>query len=190
MSEDQSISIFVVDSVGEHRGMHYFNFPLATRLRKSGLEVTLLSTPETISHPLFPKNINSQSVFKGIYGGQPKILRGMNYALSLLKIYWLCIRNQPNIVHFHFFQLPILDLLLLYLLNLTDSLTVTSVHDVVPLSINGGFSSIGARIYRLIYKVSTGLVVLSQYSKNILLELDPDLSEKFVVIPQPNYPRK
>jgi glycosyltransferase involved in cell wall biosynthesis len=180
-------SLFIVDTVGEHRGMHYYNFPLADQLCRIGVEVTLISTPETIDHPLLPANIDSQGIFSGIYGEHSKVVRGVNYAWALLKLYRLCLRKKPEIIHFHFFQIPLLDLGLIYLINLSRTSIVISIHDVVPISKKSDLSTSNKSVFNLIYKNSTGLVVHTQYTKDILLDLEQSLDEKVIIIPHANY---
>ncbi len=77
-----SPSVFIIDSVGEHRGMHYHNFPLAAALSEFGLDVSLLSTSETIENEQLPLNIHVYGVFRGIYGKPNKYLRGIRYGLA------------------------------------------------------------------------------------------------------------
>ena len=100
------LQIYVIDSVGAHRGMHYYNFPLVSELSKiSAGTITLISTVETANNNLRPKNVFIQGDFRNIYGEGLKIGRGLRYGLSLLRISWRALCKKPDLAHFHFFQI-------------------------------------------------------------------------------------
>lgn len=180
-------TIFIVDSVGEHRGMHYHNFPLASELSTLGLDVILLTTSETASHEYLPNNIEAWGVFIGIYGERTRWLRGFNYIQALIRIGWLCIKENPRIVHFHFFQIPWLDFILISIVNLMGICTVTSIHDILPLDFGGHISSTHGRAYFQIYKISSGLILHSQHAIDMLHQIDLTLSDKTIYIPLGSY---
>jgi glycosyltransferase involved in cell wall biosynthesis len=182
-----AMKIIIVDSVGEHRGMHYFNFPLAQELSEFGCEVILFSTPETQYSSLRPANIKVKGVFRSIYGDRPMWVRGISYAAALIRIISYCMIAKPDIVHFHFYQVPPVDLLAISLLRSFSIKIVTSVHDVLPFHLSGGFNTFEGRIYRRLYKGSSGLFLHSEYAQKLLHSLDPDFIEKTTLIPHGNY---
>ena len=190
MSKNKTLNtIFIVDSIGEHRGLHYHNFPLASELCNLGLRVFILSTPETCVHELLPKNIKTKTIgiFKGIYGDKSKIVRGINYLLSLIKLIYWAFKEKPQIIHFHFYQVPIMDLLaILFLKNFHFSI-VTSVHDILPLQRRYEVNRFSASIFRLIYKLSDGLNVHSNYVYKIILRSFQNLKDKVFMTNLGNY---
>lgn len=181
------MTVFIVDSVGEHRGLHYHNFPLASELSHLGVRVILLSTPETCNHELLPDNIETREVFKGIYGPYPKAIRGLCYSYGLLLIGLWSLKERPQIVHFHFFQIPALDLLLILFLRLLNIVSITSIHDIVPLDKKLEQNSLSMKLFNLIYKYSISLNVHSNYVCNLILELEPSLKNKMFLTRLGNY---
>lgn len=180
-------TIFIVDSIGEHRGLHYHNFPLSSELSYLGLRVVLLSTPETCVHELLPNNIETRGIFKAIYGDKSKIIRGINYIFALIKLIYLAFKEKPQIIHFHFFQIPILDLISILILRVFNFSIISSIHDILPLHLKFDVNKFSASIYKLIYKYSTGLNVHSNYVYRIILELYPNFKSKTFLTPLGNY---
>jgi glycosyltransferase involved in cell wall biosynthesis len=179
--------VFMVDSVGEHRGMHYFNLPLVSALNRNGARAVLLSTPETARNHLRPSDLPVRGVFRGIYGDRSKWWRGALYAIALARIAWWCLRERPGIVHFHFFQIPALDYLLLRLLELAGIRTVTTVHDVLPFELGKDLDQSGGRIFHRLYSCSSGLILLSRRALKVLEQFDSSLTRKAALIPQGGY---
>lgn len=182
-----SIRIFMVDSVGAHRGMHYYNFAYVSALNKAGANAFYLSTDETTHHPLRPANVPTRTGFTRIYGGSPKLWRGLWYAASLLRIARLIREERPDVVHFHFFQIPQLDYLFLNWLNSTGTATAATVHDILPFSRGSEIKVDGNNIYRRIYHRINGLVLNSKHAWNTLQEFDERLLVKSVYIPHGNF---
>lgn len=178
------ISVFMVDTVGEHRGMHYYNFPLTMEMKKLGVQVTLLSTQETTQHPMRPATLPILTGFKGIYGPMPKPVRGFNYATSLLGIIRLIRRQKPSIVHFHFPQIPIFDYLFFKILEKMSVKSVLTVHDVMPFAYGENITAARNSTLHKIYKNVSGLILNSHYSMQKLAELDCSLLNKAVFIHQ------
>lgn len=178
------ISVFMVDTVGEHRGMHYYNFPLTMEMEKLGVQVTLLSTQETAHHPMRPTSLPVLTGFRGIYGPVPKPIRGFKYATSLLSIIRLIRRQKPSIVHFHFPQIPILDYFFFKILGIMSIKSVLTVHDVMPFAYGENISAARNSTLHNIYKNVSGLVLNSRHSMQKLAELDCSLLNKAVFIQQ------
>lgn len=187
MKNKERMLVFMVDSVGEHRGMHYFNLPLVAALNTNGAKAILFSTPETAKNHLRPPGMVVRGVFRGIYGNQPKWWRGILYAAALAKIAWRCFWERPDITHFHFFQIPALDYLLLRLLRAVGIQTITTIHDVLPFELGNDVNQSGGRAFHRLYSCSLGLIVHSKRALTVLEKFDLSLSQKAVLIPQGGY---
>lgn len=181
------ISVFMIDTVGAHRGMHYYNFPLTSELQNSGLEMTLISTRETAQNELRPANLSVLPGFKGIYGQVPKAIRGLRYAISLLQIARLAQRQRPQIVHFHFCQIPLLDHFFFQALGRLSIQLVITVHDVVPFEYGSNVKQARHSIWHKIYQNAAGLILNSTHAMQRLAELDESLLKKAVFIQQGAY---
>ena len=183
----KQLRIFMVDSIGAHRGMHYYNFPYVSALNLRGMDTLLITTEETLDHELQPPNIEVLAGFRKIYGDETKWLRGFRYIQSLLRIAFWAFRLQPDIVHFHFFQLPFFDKLLIYFLHLFRVKIVITVHDVLPFSSGMVKSNEDGGQYQKIYKLADSLIVHSQYALESLAQLGTDLVQKANMIPHGNF---
>lgn len=180
--------VYMVDSVGAHRGMHYYNFALVSALHKAGLETILISNEQTSKHNLLPTNISVREGFVGIYGEQAKWLRGIKYILSLIRIGIWAARERPDILHFHFFQMPLIDYLLLLWLRCANIRTVSTVHDVLSFDMEEKvIDKKKGKAFLRLYKASSGLIVQTQHTLQMLARLDNDLINKCATIPQGNY---
>lgn len=180
----RNTSVAIVDSVGSHRGMHYYNFGLIRALNE--LEpgrFAMITTDDTTMHPLRPEGVPAFAGFRGIYGDQSRVLRGGHYALSLIRIYKWLVAKRPEIVHFHFFQIPHLDKLLLSALARSGMKIVTTVHDVLPFDSGRDFAALRGSIQHQLYSISSGLVLHSEYSLRALQTLDSSLVSKSQIIP-------
>ncbi|WP_420630012.1 glycosyltransferase family 4 protein [Candidatus Leptofilum sp.] len=181
------ISVFMIDTVGAHRGMHYYNFPLTSELQNSGVAMNLISTWETAQSDLCPENIQVLPGFRGIYGEAPRFVRGFRYALSLLKILRFVKIKSPEIVHFHFFQIPILDYFFFKVLASMSVQRIITVHDVVPFSFGSDVREARNSYLHKLYQNASGLILNSTHALEKLKELDEALLKKAVFIQQGSY---
>jgi glycosyltransferase involved in cell wall biosynthesis len=164
--------------------MHYYNYGLLAALQQqSAARFVYIASPATARHPLRPDGLCVRTTFAGIYGDAPKWYRGWRYGLSLVQLGWWCQRERPRLVHFHFFQIPALDLLLLRWLKWLNIPIVTTVHDVLPFAAGTDFAGSQGNIYHRLYHLSSGLVIHSQYARNALAQLDAALLSKALTIP-------
>jgi D-inositol-3-phosphate glycosyltransferase len=179
--------IFMVDSVGAQRGMHYYNFPYVAALRREGLDVRLLSTAKTAQHALLPAGVPATPSFKGIYGSAPKPVRAANYVASLVRIARLTRKYGASLAHFHFYQVPPADDLLTRWLNRSGVTTVATVHDIVPFAAGDDVRSGRDSTLHQLYRHLSGIIVNSDFALTALGDLDPRLTEKATVIPHGNF---
>ncbi|MBK7896490.1 MAG: glycosyltransferase family 4 protein [Anaerolineaceae bacterium] len=162
--------------------MHYYNFSLTAELNKLDVDITLVSTFETAINLLRPEHITILPGFKGIYGETPKYIRGLRYAYSLLKIKQLILRSRPQITHFHFFQIPILDYLFLEVLEKIPTKRIITIHDVVPFAYGADVTVARHGFLHKIYQNASGLIVNSNHSMQKLADLDANLLKKTIFI--------
>ncbi len=182
-------TVYIVDSIGAHRGMHYYNFELTTALVEAGnINVTLVSTPETANHPLQPKLVKVRTGFRGIYGQKPRLWRGLAYGFSLARIGVWAFLQRPDLVHCHFYQIPRLDYFFLKWLDLLGIKTITTVHDVLPFELGNDFSAMRSGIHRRLYAMSSNLIVHSRYALESLGLLDEGLIPKAELIAHTGFP--
>lgn len=136
----------MVDSVGGHRGMHFYDFELCPALQSAGVEVTLLTCDET-KNVAIPPSLRVEFPFQSIYGDAPKAVRGFRYLRGLLRTGLTMWRRGIPLAHFHYLQFLPLDYLYLKWLHLIGKRFVLTVHDVVPFDVRTSDLAWLRRIY-------------------------------------------
>lgn len=76
-----------------------------------------------------------------------KLVRGLEYTLGMLRTFYLCLRHKPEVIHFQWLLLPIVDLFIIGLLRkMSNVYIVYTAHNVRPH--NAQPSSLTDLIYR------------------------------------------
>lgn len=122
------MKIAIIEPVGGHGGMNYYDFGLCYGLAQAGVEVTLYTCDETI----VPQSLafNVELYFQKIYGNAPKLLRAGRYLVGLLRSLSDARSFGATLVHFHFFHTSLLELLSVYLAKIYGFKVVVTAHDV------------------------------------------------------------
>jgi D-inositol-3-phosphate glycosyltransferase len=172
----------MIDPVGGHRGMHYYDFALCGELRRSGLDVTLLTCDETASYAA-PAGLPVRYVFRRIFGSDPAPLRAWRYWRALSIIARGIARERPDIAHLHYFLLAPADVLFLRRLRRQGVRIVITVHDVIPF--NAGAHT--RMLYQQLYSRAHGLIVHARHNRRELLERFRLEAGRVAVIPHGHY---
>jgi D-inositol-3-phosphate glycosyltransferase len=118
----------VIEPVGGHGGMDYYDFGLCEGLSKAGVKVTLYTCDETSRKIATPYKVNFP--YRRIYGGDPTWLRGMRYVLGSVRALLDARLSRTNIAHFHFFHVGPLEFFNVLLAKLLGFKVVVTAHDV------------------------------------------------------------
>lgn len=178
------MSVFYVDPVGGHRGMHYYDFELCPALRAIGVDVTLLTCDETqsmASLPLLP----IEYPFQGIYGSDSKILRGLRYLRGLIRIGLAMNRRDIPLIHLHYLHFLPLDYLFSKWLHFKGRCIVLTAHDVTPFDAKPSDLS----WYRRFYNTADLIITHASNNRDTLLEVYQVEPEKVQVVPMGPYLR-
>ena len=173
-----TLSICHIEPIGGHRGMQYYDFGLCGSLHKLGAKVILLTSGETrlLKHP---EGVHVFYPFQRIFGGDPKLVRGTRYARGLARSWKICLEQEPSIVHFHFFQIPILDFIFLKFLRRRGYRIAITGHDITPFQI----SKLGLFWLRMIYRLADLIIVHTTGSKDELVrEYDIQSSRVHIIL--------
>lgn len=118
----------IIEPVGGHSGMDYYDFGLCDGLVKAGVEATLYTCDETKIPP--HASFKIKTFYKNIYGSDPAWQRGLRF----LKGSWRALvdakRSGIQICHFHFFHIGPLELFNVTLAKLMGIIVVATVHDI------------------------------------------------------------
>ena len=119
-------------------------------------------------------------------------LKGMRKIFSYINTLIYIIKNtkkhQPDILHFQWFKIPLIDYLFLKIIKILSKKTyiVFTAHNIVPHNTGDKYK----KNYKKIYKYVDGIIVHGNQTKKDLVEIFNVDKEKIVVIPHGFLPRK
>ncbi len=174
------MKIAIIEPVGGHGGMNYYDFSLADGLVNSGADVTVYTCDKTEKSQELRFKVRRS--FKKIWGSDPKILRAGRFALCLINSLLDARRQQVKLVHYHFFHYTKIELLCVSLARLFGFKIVITAHDIE--SFSGGYSrNAASRILERADKI----IAHNMVSRKELLDQTTLAKEKITIIPHGNY---
>lgn len=177
----RDICVAVVEPVGGHGGMDYYDFGLCRGLLAAGCHVSLYTCDET-ENPAIP-GLNFRPFYQRIYGHGNRWLRGLRYVRSTFTALKNAVASGETICHFHFFDDLIAELIVMTMAKLFARSIVITVHDVDSLA---GQVPGKRRITGWIYRFADRIVVHNNVSRQELETLGVPPA-KISVIPHGNY---
>lgn len=172
--------IAIIEPVGGHGGMNYYDFSLAKGVVNAGCEVILYTCVETI--PPEKSVFLFVHGFHGIYGNAPKWLRGLRYVRDLLFCLKDAKRRGCNIVHFHFFHAGPIEALTMHLARAYGLKIILTVHDVE--SFSGASNHASAK---KIFGSADRLIVHNFVSRNEIVNVLGIDSSRIDIVQHGNY---
>jgi glycosyltransferase involved in cell wall biosynthesis len=124
----QNLRVAVIEPVGGHGGMDYYDFGLCGGLAAAGLDATLYTSDETAIPP--DAGFNVRHSYAGIYDKAPAWRRGLRYLRGTISALWAARREGRRICHFHFFHVGLLQAFNIVLAKLMGRRLVITAHDV------------------------------------------------------------
>ncbi|MFM8900524.1 MAG: glycosyltransferase family 4 protein [Burkholderiales bacterium] len=121
--------ISVIEPVGGHGGMNYYDLGLCSGAQQAGAKVTLYTCDKNPPQPA-PGSFKVLPVFRRIYGSDPAWRRGLRYVWGLLRALVGGRLKGATVVHFHFFHVGGLEFLSVVLSRLLAYKVVVTAHDV------------------------------------------------------------
>lgn len=176
----QTDSVGIIEPVGGHGGMNYYDYGLAQGLKQAGVCVSLYTSEGTIA----PENADytCNFFFRGIYGSTNKYIRGLRYARGLFASLFNARITKKRIIHYHFFKSGFIELNSLVLAKLFGFSVAVTVHDVES------FDKADDNYFsKLVFYIPNGLIVHNQASFNELIKKHPNTILKTQIIPHGNY---
>lgn len=174
----QDNCVGIVEPVGGHGGMDYYDYGLALGLANNGMQVRYFTCDKTKERQY--KNVTTVISFKKMWK-RNFFLKTFKYLLGHHSAFRDLKKNKSKIVHLHFFTFRSIDLLILYLAKLNKLKAIVTVHDVNAFDKKAD-SGIERRCYRLI----DGVIVHNESSLNTLNKKNK-LTVPVTVIPHGNY---
>ena len=170
--------ISIIEPVGGHGGMDYYDYGLAYGLGANGIEAIFFTSDKTQVRE-FP-NVQTKLFFKGVWGSS-FITKTRLYIKGHIAAYRYSKKNGIKIVHLHFFFFRGIDLLMLLLAKSFGLKTVVTVHDV-----NSFHNNSKQAIEKQCYKLIDGVIVHNRSSYDMIKEKGMPINQ-IAIIPHGNY---
>lgn len=168
---DQKVSVAMIEPVGGHGGMHYYDYGLCRGLLAAGCRVSLYTCDQT-ADPSIP-GLDYHPSYRGIYGQGNRWLRGLRFVRCTLASIRHAAASGEAICHFHVFNNSTTDLAVIAIAKLFRMKLILTVHDVDSLAgAKAGRSRVTRWIYRLADRVIAHNAVSSQELQRIGLRRD------------------
>jgi D-inositol-3-phosphate glycosyltransferase len=179
LSDSSKIRVVMVEPVGAHGGMDFWNMSMCAALIEEGWRPLLLTSQ---AMPGRLVNYDVWEIYRGVFGSDPKWVRGVRHVIATLRGLWHARISGARIAHFHFFHVGLLQYFGIVVAHFLGLKVVVSAHDVG--SFRPGESL--RLLYRL-YRKSDALIVYSKEARRKLLETFSVSAEKTFLAPHGNY---
>lgn len=178
---NKNLSVAMIEPVGGHGGMNFYNFGLCDGLIKAGCHVSL-NTCDKTSQPDV-SGLIFRPIYKGIYGKSPSWLRAYRYLISSINLIFQIVFSGEKICHYHFFHGGITEILNLLLAKLFIRKVVITVHDVESFDI----SLLSTTTVGFFYRLADKIIVHNKVCRDEVIEKLHISPDKIRVIPMGNY---
>lgn len=179
MSKENKIAI--IEPVGGHGGMDYYDFGLGGGLAAAGIDVVLHTCDETVITP--DSGFAVRHSFAGIYGKAPSWKRGLRYLSGAVSAIWSAHREGRRICHFHLFHVGPRQVFNILLAKLLGRRVVITAHDVESF-----VESLEVPAFsRWVYRQADRVIAHNKISQQELIDRIGLPAERIAVIPHGNY---
>jgi D-inositol-3-phosphate glycosyltransferase len=176
-----TFKVAVVEPVGGHGGMNFYDFSLCQGIVQAGAAATLFTCEKTVvrGNEGFP----IERPYRGIYGPSPPWVRGLRFLWGSVKALLTARRRGHRVVHLHFFQVGPLEFFNVLFARLLGLQVVITAHDVE--AFKEGLST--PMLVRWVYRAAHRVIAHSQVAQRELVQVLGIAQEKIDVILHGNY---
>lgn len=173
--------VAMIEPVGGHGGMDYYDYGLCEGLAAAGVGVVLHTCDETMLHE--DAGFDVRHTYRGIFDGSAAPLRGLRFLVGSVKALTCAVTENRKIVHLHYFRVGTLALLNVLMARLALRKVVITAHDVESF-----VSSLEVPLMsRIAYRLAHRVIAHNQISRTELISRLGVRSGKISVIPHGNY---
>lgn len=172
------MKIAIIEPVGGHGGMDYYDYGLAYGLGSNNVEV-LYYTCDKTNRRDFP-NVSTKITFNKLWDTN-FICKIFRYLKGHIQSFRDARKEGAKIVHLHFFTFRIIDYLVLILARLMNFIVVVTIHDV-----NAFDKKANQTIEKKCYTLIDGIIVHNESSYNDLKKKNIQI-KNITIIPHGNY---
>lgn len=152
------MKVSIIDPVGGHGGMDYYDYGLAYGLGSNSISVDYYTCSDT-SHRTF-ENVQTKDVFGNVWK-KSSFFKLHAFLMGYFKAFKDARLNKTDVFHFQFFSLGNLNLVVLCLAFWFKQKKVVTLHDVE--SFDTGSLKL---VSKLCLKLIDGVIVHNQFSKS------------------------
>ncbi len=171
----------MIEPVGGHGGMNFYDFALCRSIVKAGGQASLYTCEKTRFDGT--EGFPIHATYRGIFGKSPAWLRGVRFCIGSLKALLGSRLSSHQVAHFHFFHVGPLELFNVLVARLLGLRVVVTAHDVEAFKQGLSIPLFVRYAYRLAHRV----IAHSQIAKRELMG-DLGISDKKIdVVLHGNY---
>jgi len=171
--------VLVVEPVGGHGGMEFLNHALCMSLAEAGWRPVLM-TSQAMAAP--DRSYEVSEIFAGVFGPEPKLRRGLRFLRASILGFWRGREAGARVIHFHFFDVGVLQFVSVLWAKLLGLRVVVSAHDVG--SLRAGESQ---GMLKRLYKAAGPVIAYSRGAREKLETVLGVPSARIFDIPLGNY---
>lgn len=174
--------LFMIEPVGGHGGMNYYDLGLISELAKlPEVESVNWYTCDETKESSFD-NIYIHKVFNDIYGKKNKYIRFIKYLKGIFSTIRDIKNKNGKITHFHFFEISVLEFINVSIFKIAGFKIIVTLHDVESFRKKNNRFITSATLNKI-----DKLIVHNNISKTALTEVDSSISKKVDIIRHGNY---
>lgn len=176
-----TLRVAVIEPVGGHGGMNFYDFSLCQSLVQAGAKATLYTCDKTAvtGHESFPV----RRPFRSIYGPGKAWVRGLRFLWGSLQALPGARWSGHQLAHFHFFHVGTLELFNVLLARAVGLRVVITAHDVEAFK-----EGISIPLFmRWVYRAAHRVIAHSHVAKRELVQALEVADSKIDVIRHGNY---
>jgi glycosyltransferase involved in cell wall biosynthesis len=175
--------ISIIEPVGGHGGLDFYNIGLSEAISNQKIEVYLYTSTETV----LDKEINNlktniKKYYNNLYNNDNKYIRGLRYIYGTLRSVIHAKKNKVQLAHFHIFNFSKLEIFNISIFKLFGIQVVATIHDVDKLS--NLDSQHSTAIYEKFEKLLDKVFVHTEFTQQALVNnFKNTKKEEILVVP-------
>ena len=122
------MKIAIIEPVGGHSGMDYYDYGLAQGLGNNNVEVLLFTSSKTIIREY--TNVETIKTFSNVWETTNKFIRLWYFIFGYLRSFRLSKKKSVSVTHFQFFDLGFLNCLIVLIASPYKFKKVLTLHDI------------------------------------------------------------
>lgn len=135
--------VWLVDPIS-YTGMAYSDVGQVEALQRLGVRAVVAGSDGWM---LDPKIVPRLAIFRGTHGNRSRLLKGLAYVTSLIRLFRSINAARPDIVHWQYLELPVADALLMRAIRRLGIRQVYTAHELLPWTARSHHRWVFRRLY-------------------------------------------